>query len=149
MERSGDWIDQARGDLQHAQNDLQKGSSSMRKPSSSSVRVFSPRYTQEEVIESLRARMPQLLEHLPARWVVLFGSYAKGNYTAFSDIDLLVVYAGKPRDDAFALVKRTFGLVGLESQVLAEEEFQQVLPVWTKMLEHSITIWGQNLLTEQ
>lgn len=25
MERSGDWIDQARGDLQHAQNDLQDG----------------------------------------------------------------------------------------------------------------------------
>jgi HEPN domain-containing protein len=25
MERSADWIDQARGDLQHAQNDLQDG----------------------------------------------------------------------------------------------------------------------------
>lgn len=71
---------------------------------SNSVKVFSPRYTQQEVLEVLRARVPQLLEHLPVRWVVLFGSYAKGNYTAFSDIDVLVVYGGEAREDAFALV---------------------------------------------
>ncbi|MCS6829798.1 MAG: nucleotidyltransferase domain-containing protein [Armatimonadota bacterium] len=95
------------------------------------------------MLQTLRARMPQLLEHLPVRWVALFGSYAKGNYTAFSDIDVLVVYAGKPRDDAFALVRRAFGLAGLEPQVLSEEEFQAVLPVWTEMLSHSITVWGE------
>lgn len=77
----------------------------MHKPSSSSVKVFSPGYTEEEVRKALRSRVTQLLEHLPVRWVVLFGSYAKGNYTAFSDIDVLVVYAGEPREDAFALVK--------------------------------------------
>ncbi len=90
--------------------------------------------------------MPQLLEQLPVRWVVLFGSYAKGNYTAFSDIDVLVVYAGEPREDAFALVKRTFGLAGLEPQVLTEEEFRAVLPVWTQMLRQSVTVWGENLV---
>lgn len=120
----------------------------MHKPSSSSVKVFSPRYTQQEVVEALRTRMPQLLELLPVRWVVLFGSYAKGNYTAFSDIDVLVVYAGEPRDDAFALVKRTFGLAGLEPQVLTEEEFRAVLPVWTQMLRQSVTVWGENLLLQ-
>lgn len=120
----------------------------MQKPSSSSVKVFSPRYTQEEVLKALRSRMPQLLEHLPVRWVVLFGSYAKGNYTAFSDIDVLVVYAGEPREDAFALVKRTFGLAGLEPQVLTEEEFRAVLPVWTQMLRQSVTVWGENLLLQ-
>jgi hypothetical protein len=115
----------------------------MRKPSSSSVKVFSPEYTQEEVLELLRASMPQLLQRLPVRWVVLFGSYARGNYTAFSDIDLLVVYAGTPRDDAFAIVKRTFGLRGLEPQVLTEQEFQSVLSTWQAMLKDSITVWGE------
>ena len=116
----------------------------MHKPSSSSVRVFSPRYTQEEVLQTLRAKMPPLLEQLPVRWVVLFGSYAKGNYTPFSDIDILVVYAGEPREDAFALVKRTFGLAGLEPQVLSVEEFRSVLPTWQRMLQESICVWGEN-----
>lgn len=116
----------------------------LHKPSSSSVKVFLPKYTQEEVLQTLRARMPLLLERLPVRWVVLFGSYAKGNYTAFSDIDILVVYAGEPREDAFALVKRTFGLAGLEPQVLSEQEFRAVLPVWRKMLQESISVWGEN-----
>lgn len=116
----------------------------MHKLSSSSVKVFSPRYTQEEVLEALRTGMPQLLERLPVQWVVLFGSYAKGNYTAFSDIDILVVYAGEPREDAFALVKRTFGLAGLEPQVLSVEEFRAVLPVWQRMLQESISVWGEN-----
>lgn len=121
----------------------------MHKPLSSSVKVFSPKYTQEEVVEALRTRMPQLLERLPVQWVVLFGSYAKGNYTAFSDIDVLVVYAGEPREDAFALVKRTFGLAGLEPQVLTEEEFRAVLPVWTQMLRQSVTVWGENPFLHQ
>jgi hypothetical protein len=115
----------------------------MRKPSSSSVKVFSPEYTREEVLELLRARIPQLLQNLPVRWVVLFGSYARGNYTAFSDIDVLVVYAGTPRDDAFAIVKRTFGLRGLEPQVLTEEEFQSVWSTWQAMLKDSISVWGE------
>jgi len=115
----------------------------MRKSSSSSVKVFSPEYTREEVLELLRARIPQLLQNLPVRWVVLFGSYARGNYTAFSDIDVLVVYAGTPRDDAFAIVKRTFGLRGLEPQVLTEGEFQSVWSTWQAMLKDSISVWGE------
>jgi len=114
----------------------------MRKPSSSSVKVFSPEYTQEEVLASLRSSIPQLLQSLPVRWVVLFGSYARGNHTAFSDIDLLVIYSGEVREDAFALVKKGVPLRGLEPQVLSEEEFRSVLPVWRRMLQHNITVWG-------
>ena len=114
----------------------------MRKPSSSSVKVFSPEYTQEEVLQLLRSSMPQLLQRLPVRWVVLFGSYARGNYTAFSDIDVLVIYSGEVREDAFALVKKGMPLRGLEPHVLSEEEFRAVLPVWRRMLQHSVTVWG-------
>ncbi len=40
-------------------------------------------------MEQSRKRFPVLNEHLPLRYVALFSSYAKGNFTASSDIDLL------------------------------------------------------------
>ncbi|MCS7141108.1 MAG: nucleotidyltransferase domain-containing protein [Candidatus Nitrosocaldus sp.] len=39
----------------------------------------------------IRSRMDELRDALNVRLVVLFGSYAKGNYTVASDVDLLVV----------------------------------------------------------
>lgn len=114
----------------------------MRNESSSSVKVFSPKYTREQVIDILRNAIPQIAAHLPVQWAVLFGSYAKGNYTAFSDIDLLVVYSGEVRENAFAVVKKGVPLRGLEPHVLSEEEFRAVLPVWKQMLRHSVTVWG-------
>lgn len=110
--------------------------------SSSSVKVFSPRYTQAQVLDVLRTAIPQIATRLPVQWAVLFGSYVRGNYTAFSDIDLLVVYSGETREDAFAVVKKGIPLRGLEPHVLTQEEFRACLPVWKQMLRHSITIWG-------
>ncbi|MGQ9780086.1 MAG: nucleotidyltransferase domain-containing protein [Bacillota bacterium] len=37
---------------------------------------------------------PELETRLPLRLVALFGSYGRGNYTAASNVDLLVVYRG-------------------------------------------------------
>lgn len=110
--------------------------------SSSSVKVFSPKYTQQQVLDTLQRAVPSLLTRLPVQWVVLFGSYARGNYTAFSDIDLLVVYSGETREGAFAVVKKGVPLRGLEPHVLTEEEFRACLSVWKQMLRHGITVWG-------
>jgi len=44
--------------------------------------------------------LDELKERLYLLLVVLFGSYAKGNYTVASDVDLLVVYDGEKREDA-------------------------------------------------
>lgn len=111
--------------------------------SPSSVKVFSPRYTQAQVLEILRNAIPQLVTHLPVQWAILFGSYARGNYTAFSDIDLLVVYSGETREDAFAVVKKGIPLRGLEPHVLTQEELRACLSVWKQMLRHSVTVWGR------
>ncbi|MCL6642782.1 MAG: nucleotidyltransferase domain-containing protein, partial [Candidatus Bipolaricaulota bacterium] len=59
--------------------------------SSSSVKVFYPKLSQAEVITRLRAGLKELQPQLPIARAVLFGSYAKGNHTVGSDIDLLIV----------------------------------------------------------
>ena len=79
---------------------------STRRRSSSSVRVFYPRFNRAQLVEHIEKGLPSLQKLLPLRLVVLFGSYARGNYTVASDIDLLVVYDGEIREDAFAVVKK-------------------------------------------
>lgn len=134
MERSADWMEQARGDLEHARFDVQgrfyewacfsaqqaagkavkavfqklgswtrhtsppgtrtptsgelpgtctrgakrNGRWAMRRASLGSVRIFSPRYTRQQVLDALQAAVPRLRGLLPLRRVVLFGSYARG-----------------------------------------------------------------------
>lgn len=65
-----------------------------------------------------------LQEKLPLKRVVLFGSYAQSKQTIASGGDVLVIYAGAPREDAYALVKRTLGIRRLEPHVYAEEEYE-------------------------
>ena len=62
----------------------------MPKTSSSSVKIFYPKHNREQIIEAIQEALPRLQEQLPLKLVALFGSYAKGNYTVASDIDLLV-----------------------------------------------------------
>lgn len=66
-----------------------------------SVKVFYPAYKLEALIGLLRSGLKELSTILPLRRTVLFGSWAQGNQTAFSDIDLLVVYMGPRRDEAY------------------------------------------------
>ena len=106
-----------------------------------SVRVFSPRHSRAEAIALLRERLPHLHARLTLRRVVLFGSYARGDHTAFSDLDVLVVHADPPRTDAFALVKRTLRLRGVEPHVLSESEYAGVRAVWDRMARGGVELW--------
>lgn len=113
----------------------------MRTVSSGSVRITYPRYEREEVIQTLRARVERLQEVLPVTRVVLFGSYATGGYTAASDIDVLVVYAGAPREDAYAAVKRGFDLRGLEPHVYTDTEAQAMDDTLMRMTRDGVTVF--------
>lgn len=73
----------------------------MPKESCSSAQVFYPRFTPAELVALLRERAPLWNAMLPLEQMWLFGSWAKGKATAFSDIDLLVIYAAPPRADAY------------------------------------------------
>ena len=87
-----------------------KGWSSMPQRSSGSVKVFYPPWTREALLVRLREGVAALHEVLPLVRVVLFRSYARGRQTVASDIDLLVVYAGAVRGDAYALIRYTLNL---------------------------------------
>jgi predicted nucleotidyltransferase len=110
--------------------------------SSGSVKVFYPPWTREALLVRLREGVAALREVLPLVRVVLFGSYARGRQTVASDIDLLVVYAGAVRGDAYTLVRRTFDLRRLEPHVYAEEEYAQVSATLERMVQDGITVYS-------
>jgi predicted nucleotidyltransferase len=84
-------------------------------------------------VSLLRKRLPLLAERLPLVRVVLFGSWAHGRQTVASDVDLLVVYRGPRRDDAFREIKLTLGIPGLEPHVYTEEEATLAHPRLARM----------------
>jgi predicted nucleotidyltransferase len=106
------------------------------------VKAFYPPWTREALLVRLREGVAALCEVLPPGRVVLFGSYARGRQTVASDIDLLVVYAGAVRGDAYVLVRRTLDLRRLEPHVYAEEEYAQVRETLERMIQDSITVYS-------
>lgn len=116
----------------------------MRNTSSGSVRVFYPKLSREQVVALLRERVPALRKLLPVVRVVLFGSYARGTYTVASDVDVLVVYQGPPREDAYAIVKKGLNIPGLEPHVYTEDEYRAVADTLDRMTADGIVIFPPN-----
>ena len=108
---------------------------------SSSVQVFYPKFSKEEIIQAIGKGLENLKRELPLLLVVLFGSYAKGNYTVASDMDLLVIYEGEEKNEAYAIVKRTLNIPRLEPHVYAEYEFEQMKDVVKKMIKGGIILY--------
>ena len=115
----------------------------MRKESSSSVRIFYPKFNKEELIQKLKERIEELAGKLPLSLVVLFGSYAQGNYTVASDVDLLVVYSGKEREDAFATVKKTLDVPLLEPHVHSQEQYERLRGVIGRMITDGVVLFSR------
>ncbi|MEF8799214.1 MAG: nucleotidyltransferase domain-containing protein, partial [Candidatus Bipolaricaulota bacterium] len=63
------------------------------------------------------------------------------NYTAASDVDLLVVYSGEPEEDPFKLVKKTIEVSGLEPHIYREEEYVGAKERLEKMEEEGVVLW--------
>jgi predicted nucleotidyltransferase len=114
----------------------------MQKESSSSVRIFYPRFNRGEVILKLKDKLRGLAKELPLRLVVLFGSYAQGKYTVASDIDILVVYKGEERSDAFRIVKRSLDIPLLEPHVYSEDEYRRLKECIDRMTADGVTLFS-------
>ena len=113
----------------------------MQKKSSSSVRVSYPRFDKDHLILEIKKKLEQLAPELPFSLVILFGSYARGNFTAGSDIDILVVYEGNKREDAFATVKKRIDIPLLEPHVYSEEEYSKLRGTISKMTAGGILLF--------
>jgi len=98
----------------------------MHKRSSSSVRVFYPKIDRTKLLQILSKQLKELGAKLPLVQVVLFGSYAKGNYTVRSDVDLLIVHQGKPRADAYTIAKKVLSVPRLEPHLYTQEEYERL-----------------------
>jgi len=109
------------------------------------VRIFSPPFDRETLVEHLRRRVKDLRAVLPVTRVVLFGSYARKRHTIASDIDLLIVYAGPKRDDAYALVRRTLDLPRLEPHLYTEDESRLFQKTVDRMVVGGISIVPEGL----
>ena len=60
-----------------------------------SVRVAYPALSRADVVEELKEASNRIEKKLPISRMILFGSYAENRYTSGSDIDVIVVYAGR------------------------------------------------------
>jgi predicted nucleotidyltransferase len=115
----------------------------MRKESSSSVRIFYPRFSREDLIQKLRKGISHLTFELPLSLAVLFGSYAEGNYTVASDVDFLVVYKGKEKKDAYKTVKKSMDIALLEPHVYSEDEYKRLKKVIDRMIARGVVLFSQ------
>ncbi|MEM2291567.1 MAG: nucleotidyltransferase domain-containing protein, partial [Candidatus Korarchaeum sp.] len=100
----------------------------MRRKYSSSVRVFFPKLSQEDVIREVSRVVSLLSESLALKKVVIFGSYAKKRYTAGSDIDLLVVFDDTQceEDDVYKNPMKNIKLPRLELHILSLKEYEEM-----------------------
>jgi len=112
----------------------------------SQVRVAYPSLSKSQLIEKLRQAYISLKGKLPVSRMILYGSYAQDRYTAGSDIDLVVVYRGKPTEDAYKLVMEEIRLPRLEPKLYTEEQFSTLIrsnPRFADMLDREgVTIPG-------
>lgn len=92
----------------------------------------------------MQNKIPKLSKSLPLIKVALFGSYAKGKFTAFSDIDLLVIYGDPPNDDAYKLVRKIIQLQGLEPHVYSKSEYEQVKNIVDLMIKEGILLFDRS-----
>lgn len=112
--------------------------------SSRSATISWPTRTREDILTAIRAALPELRDALPVVRVVLFGSHAIGRATVASDVDLLVVYEGPSRAEAFAMVKKTIPVRGLEPHVYTDEEAAQQQNLLTRMTREGIVVWRRD-----
>jgi HEPN domain-containing protein len=124
VERSKDWIFQAQGDLDHARHDVAAEFYDWA--------CFSAQQASEKAVEALLSRLgaeswghsvTELLESMP------------------ESVDLLVVYAGPGREDAFTIVCQHVRVRGLEAHVYSQDEAASVEGTLERMTRNSVTIY--------
>jgi len=90
--------------------------------------------------------LADVAKELPLSFAILFGSYARGNYTVASDVDVLIVYSGKEQPDAFPKAKKLLDLPLLQPHVYSVEEYEVMKETIKRMVAGGVLLYGQPLL---
>lgn len=107
------------------------------------MKFFYPRWTRETLVETLKEGVLRLNEVLLVERAVLFGSWSRGRATVASDVDVLIVYRGETRDDAYKLAWRVLGVPGLELHLYSEHEAEGVAPTLERMTQEGVSLFPQ------
>ncbi len=110
----------------------------MRKRSSSSVRVFYPKFSLEEVVERIKGVTSRFKEELGLEKVVLFGSYARRSYTVASDIDIFIVYDERKchEDRVYKTLMKSLKLPRVELHILSKKDYELMRKSkWIEVIE--------------
>ncbi|MEM2442970.1 MAG: nucleotidyltransferase domain-containing protein [Candidatus Bathyarchaeia archaeon] len=93
---------------------------------SGSVRVFFPKFSREDVIREVGRCAYALREELGLERVIIFGSYARGDYTAASDIDILVIFDDErsSEDKVYKSLMRNIRLPRVELHIVPKRELE-------------------------
>jgi predicted nucleotidyltransferase len=77
-------------------------------------------HTLEDILTTLRSHLPELRERYSIRSLAVFGSYARGEQTEASDVDVLVDFERAPDLIRFAdLEEDLAGLTGLRVDMVS------------------------------
>lgn len=106
--------------------------------SSSTVRIYYPEFSLEGLLELLRERVEALRGKLPVVSAFLFGSCAAGRHTAASDIDLLIVYDGAKREDAYNIAWDTFKLPKLQLHIYTCDEMKMLVESGSQFIKEAL-----------
>ncbi|MEM3573374.1 MAG: nucleotidyltransferase domain-containing protein [Nitrososphaeria archaeon] len=120
---------------------------------SADIRLFKMDF--ENVLEFLRSYAKKLVFEGKAELVVLFGSLARGDYTAFSDADVLIIAENVPKLpwNRFSEYLETKSPVDIEPRILTKEEFYRMAVeksmLVKEVLEYGIVLAGDPIILDK
>jgi uncharacterized protein len=83
-------------------------------------------YTLETIMEKLRAAKPELQRKYPISQLGVFGSYARGEATENSDLDLAVEFNGPMGLNFVAMAKEIEDIFGIKVDVVPKRSIKSV-----------------------
>ena len=110
----------------------------MLKKYSGSVKVFFPKFSKEEVIKEIEKCIMKLREKLGLESAILFGSYARENYTVASDIDILVIFDDEKvsEDKVYKCLMKSIQLPRVELHLIPKKDLKTYeASKWMKTIE--------------
>jgi predicted nucleotidyltransferase len=81
-------------------------------------------YTLEKIVQALRQYQPELQRKYPVSRLGLFGSYARGEATEKSDIDIAVEITGPMGLNFVAMANEIEGLLGIKTDVVPKRSIK-------------------------